>query len=631
MPMAQQLNIPGSEAELKELLDFLYLRSKEAFGNGKRPKFHGLLEVIFSEPVILSAIHKLKGNRGSNTPGSDGRNIRDAILERGYVEVVKDIQSAAVRYSPEPVRRVWIPKPGKAEKRPLGIPAIKDRIIQECIRMVIEPILEAQFFRHSYGFRPMRDAGMAIERFRNICGKTGYSWVVEGDISKFFDTVNHTLLLKRLYGMGIRDRRVLMLIKQMLKAGIMNEIRVNELGTPQGGIISPLLANVYLDALDHFVAREWEDKKTKYPYSRNEHRLRALKTTNLKPAYFIRYADDWVLVTNSRENAVKWKEKIGRYLSETLKLKLSQEKTLITNIRKRTVTFLGFDVKVVTNDGKRFSTRTYPNRKRLEAKLKIIKRQLRLLRHTTSVENLAVDINRVNSAIRGVINYYECATYVYEILRKYEDQLKYTAYKALKRRLSGRKGAKDFAWIKASSTANLRNTHARYSRDSIPAMRYQGIWIGITSLRFCKWVMTPQKNQLETPFTEEGRQLYQKRTLRKPVGIRADELLSSSHMLLIKIGMMEGRPLYNFEYFLNRAYAFNRDKGKCRVCGKELVTDVHVHHINPHLPIGQVNRVANLACMHTKCHQTVHGREPVDNFYGRMKSKIKYFRDALQK
>ena len=257
--MAQQLNIPGSEAELKELLDFLYLRSKESFGNGKRPKFHGLLEVIFSEPVILSAIHKLKGNRGSNTPGSDGRNIRDAILERGYVEAVKDIQSAAVRYSPEPVRRVWIPKPGKAEKRPLGIPAIKDRIIQECIRMVIEPILEAQFFRYSYGFRPMRDAGMAIERLRNICGKTGYSWVVEGDISKFFDTVNHTLLLKRLYGMGIRDRRVLMLIKQMLKAGIMNEIRINELGTPQGGIISPLLANVYLDALDHFVAREWED------------------------------------------------------------------------------------------------------------------------------------------------------------------------------------------------------------------------------------------------------------------------------------------------------------------------------------------------------------------------------------
>ena len=138
--MAQQLNILGSEADLKELLDFLYLRSKEAFGNGKRPKFHGLLEVIFSEPVILSAIHKLKGNRGSNTPGSDGRNIRDAILERGYVEVVKDIQSAAVRYSPEPVRRVWIPKPGKAEKRPLGIPAIKDRIIQECIRMVIEPM-----------------------------------------------------------------------------------------------------------------------------------------------------------------------------------------------------------------------------------------------------------------------------------------------------------------------------------------------------------------------------------------------------------------------------------------------------------------------------------------------------------
>ncbi len=228
----------------------MYRLTKEALEKKDLPRFKGLLEVISSETVILTAIHKIKANHGSQTPGSDGETMREHILEKDYPDVIARVQESLKDYCPAPVRRVYIPKPGKTEKRPLGIPAIIDRIIQECVRLVIEPILEAQFFTHSYGFRPMRDAHMALERTTDIVHKTGYHWIIEGDISKFFDNVNHTRLIKKLWHMGIRDRRVLMIIKTMLKAGIMGELKENPLGTPQGGIISPLLANAYLNTLD---------------------------------------------------------------------------------------------------------------------------------------------------------------------------------------------------------------------------------------------------------------------------------------------------------------------------------------------------------------------------------------------
>jgi retron-type reverse transcriptase len=222
----------------------MYSATLEARQNGEFPHFKSLLEIISSEVVILTAVHNIKVNKGSETPGSDGET---AI----------------------------------------------DKVVQECVRIVIEPILEAQFFAHSYGFRPMRDAHMALERDVDVTFKTGYHWVIEGDISKFFDNVNHTRLIKKLWHMGIRDRRVLMIIKAMLKAGIMDEMKENPLGTSQGGVISPLLANAYLDTLDQWVTREWENKKTRTKYSQHGHMLERLRNrSNLKPAYLVRYADD---------------------------------------------------------------------------------------------------------------------------------------------------------------------------------------------------------------------------------------------------------------------------------------------------------------------------------------------------
>lgn len=233
--MVQKLDYPKTETEFHELRDKMFTHVKDCIDNEKSIGFKGILEVIASETVILTAIHKLKGNKGSKTAGVDGNVVND-IIQLPYQEVLSLVRKQLENYRPRQIRRVYIPKADSEEKRPLGIPTMIDRIIQECVRSVIEPIIEPQFFNHSYGFRPMRDTHMAMERIKDIVYKTGFHWIVEGDISKFFDNVNHTILIKRLWGMGIRDQRVLMIIKAMLKAGIFNELKTNHIGTPQGSL-----------------------------------------------------------------------------------------------------------------------------------------------------------------------------------------------------------------------------------------------------------------------------------------------------------------------------------------------------------------------------------------------------------
>ncbi|MGE6963754.1 reverse transcriptase domain-containing protein [Bacillus thuringiensis] len=242
--MTQKLRLLDTEIQLKQTFDELYFKAY-----CEKPKIKDLYEIICSKANILYAIRAMKSNKGSKTAGVDSLTIND-ILQADEEAVIHLITNTIRDYTPSMVRRVWIPKAGKKELRPLGIPTILDRIIQQCVKQVIEPICEAQFFPYSFGFRPYRDGHMAIERVGSLIHKTKYHWVVEGDIRKFFDKVNHNILLKNCFKIGIQDKRVLMLIKSMLKAGIMHENTKTTLGTPQGGIISPILANIYLHDFD---------------------------------------------------------------------------------------------------------------------------------------------------------------------------------------------------------------------------------------------------------------------------------------------------------------------------------------------------------------------------------------------
>ena len=525
--MAQQFDYPKTETELRKIQDKLYQHSKNAYDAGGRPSFKGLLEIMSAEATITTAIHNIKSNRGSETPGVDSKTMRD-YLQRPFPRVVKEIQGAFRHFEPQKIRRVYIDKPGKKEKRPLGIPTMRDRIVQECMRIVLEPIFEAQFFAHSYGFRPMRDAAMALERAKLIVHHTGYHWIVEGDISKCFDHIDHAILLKRLYHMGVKDRRVLQIIKAMLKAGVMDECEVNEEGTPQGGLISPLLANVYLDIMDEWIAKQWEGKRTNFQYARVHSMYRALRKTALEPAYLVRYADDFVIVTDTRAHAESWKARLQAFLHSKMKLTLSQEKTLITDVRKKYIKFLGYEYKVVRGKARKgYIPRTIPDRDRLKRKVDKIADNIKQIPRNYSREQLIGAINSINSQIRGVIQYYQCCTWVNISMRKYARRLQLIA----KSRLKQYKGK----WIPANQVQNLPRVHEQ-RKQKIPSVKYRDIYIGFTALTFCKWERTLPKNQDETPYTDTGREINFERTKKRKIQARLDEMYSDKSAQAISYG-----------------------------------------------------------------------------------------------
>ena len=618
--MAQQFDFPETETQLREIQDKLYQHSKEVYDAGGRPAFRGLLEIMSAETTITTAIHNIKSNRGSETPGVDSKTMRKDYLQRSHRWVIKDIQSAFRHFEPQKIRRVYIDKPGKSEKRPLGIPTIRDRIVQECMRIVLEPILEAQFFAYSYGFRPMKDASMALERMSTLVHNTGYYWIVEGDISKCFDRIDHSILLKRLYHMGVKDRRVLQIIKAMLKAGVMEECEVNAEGTPQGGLISPLLANVYLDIMDEWITNQWERKKTKHIY-KHQSKYVALRKTALIPGYLVRYADDFVIVTDSRAHAEDWKSRLQDFLQRKMKLTLSPAKTLITDVRKRYVKFLGYEFKKVRGKAKRgYITRTIPDRDRLRRKVNTIAENIKKIPRNYSREQLISEINRINSQIRGTIQYYQCCTWVNISMRRYSNRLMRLA----KSRLKQYKGK----WIPANQTQNLPRIHQQYTQK-IPSVKYRDIYVGFTALTFCKWEKMTYHNPAESPYTEKGRQIHFKRTKKKKINARLDEMYSEKTARAVSYGQW-GR-LNNFEFIMNRAYALNRDKLKCRVCGGWLISGTPwAHRIDPHLPLNKVNRVNNLVSLHKKCFDAVNYlNQDISEFDVKAQKKILGLREKL--
>ena len=456
--MAQQFDSPKTETQLRELQDKLYQHSKEVYDAGGRPAFKGLLEIMSAEATIITAIHNIKSNHGSETPGVDFKTMRKDYLERPYQWVIQDIQNAFKHFEVQKIRRKYIDKPGKAEKRPLGIPTIRDRIVQECMKIVLEPILEAQFFEHSYGFRPMRDTAMALARINQVAHTSAKYWIVEGDISKCFDNIDHGILLNRLYHIGIRDRRVLQIIKAMLRAGIMDECTVNEYGTPQGGIISPLLANAYLDIMDEWVTKQWEHKKTRRTYRTAGTKRRSLYQTSLNPGWLIRYADDFVIITDTRAHAEQWKSRLQTFLQDKLKLTLSTEKTLITDVRRKHIHFLGYELKMIPGNSRTgYITKTIPDKERLQRKVDSIAEDIKKIPRNFSKEQFIGEINRINSQVRGIIQYYQCCTTLPPIANNFQG-----AHKAIRWQMdTSKSNAKP---IPCSSKAPAENPLDKISR-----------------------------------------------------------------------------------------------------------------------------------------------------------------------
>ncbi len=381
------------------------------------------MDTIICPDNIKLAYRNIKKNDGSQTAGTDGMTI-DYFSKMSEEEFVDFIQRRFANYHPKAVRRVEIPKPN-GKMRPLGIPCMTDRIIQQCVLQVLEPICEAKFYEHSYGFRPNRSAENAVAYMENRMFIGNLYYVVDVDIKGFFDNVNHKKLLRQLWTLGIRDTKLLQIIKAMLKAPIRmpdGSTVFPDKGTPQGGILSPLLANVVLNELDWWVASQWEQfsdhMRRAYKPKFNSKGARDLsyeygvmRKTNLKEMHLVRYADDFKIICANRNDAERTMSAVKDWLRTRLKLEVSEEKSKVTNVKKHYSEFLGFKIKVRKKSG-RWVAHCHMSDKAIENAKKKIREAVRYIQVSNSGKVQAQRIGAYNALVIGLHNYYRIASCV---------------------------------------------------------------------------------------------------------------------------------------------------------------------------------------------------------------------------
>lgn len=582
-PLKKQKIRNSEYYDMQIVFDELYAES------AAKHQFHSLVEVIKRPENIKLAYRNMRKNDGSRTAGVDGKTISD-LNKWNENALVCHVQRKLDWYIPNAVRRVEIPK-DNGKTRPLGIPTIMDRLIQQCILQVLEPICEAKFFKRSNGFRPDHSAENAIAQAERMIQSVGCHYVIDIDIKSFFDNVNHGKLLKQMWTLGIRDKKLLSIISAMLKAEVAG-IGFPEKGTPQGGIISPLLSNIVLNELDWWIVSQWEEMPTKKNYVHRiyangtpdkSNTIRALRTTNLKECYVVRYADDFKIFCKKRSDAVKLFEATKQWLWERLGLEISPEKSKIVNLKRHYSEFLGFKLKVRTKGKKPDGQLRYVVEAHIKDKalLKIREKSKGIIGQIRQTYDPGMEyrlIQKYNSYIMGIHNYYCIATHVNIDIHKIAFDVKKSLYNRLKHRLQ-KKG-------------QITN---RYILEKYGASREVRYLSGhaIVPIAYVQHRVPMDKKSRINKYTPEGR-------------IETHRNLAGINMAVLYYLMNNPCGKQSVEYNDNRIALYVAQKGKCAISGVELeANQVDCHHKQP-VSLGGNDSYQNLIIVSDVVHILIH-------------------------
>lgn len=559
---------------MQDIFDKLYKQSCSNY------KFTNLMQYIASKNNILLAYRNIKRNKGSTTVGTDKLDITH-FEDMETSEFVEYIQSKFTNYIPKSVRRVEIPK-SNGKVRPLGIPCISDRIIQQCIKQILEPICEAKFHKHSYGFRPNRSTEHAIARCMKLINFSKLHYVVDIDIKSFFDNVNHSKLKKQLWNLGIQDKNLISVLSKILKSEI-EGIGIPNKGTPQGGIISPLLSNVVLNELDWWISSQWETFETNHEYVQR-HKYRAIKSTKLKEMWLVRYADDFKIFCKDYKTAQKVYSATRLWLKERLSLEISPDKSKVTNLRKNYTEFLGFKLTVKPKRGK-YVCQSRMTNKSIQNTINKLKNQVKVIQKSRNGK----EVSKLNSMILGSHNYYKIATYVNLDFHR----INFLVTKAIDIRLR-----------------NIISNKPNFNRTYVKLYgKYNGkvrtvCNVSIFPIYGCKTKPPMNFSQDICNYTNQGR-----------LAIHT-KLKGYNH--IIKHLLTNVNNSKSAEFNDNRISLIIGQRGKCYITGVDLETDnMECHHKIPKSN-GGTDKYENLVWLCTEAHKLIHAVEQdiIDKYLG---------------
>lgn len=555
------MNMPTEQCRIK--VSELQRRLAQKATDKPEHRFTKLYDLLTWEPLMEWAFDKLMTNVGSRTAGIDRMDKRTAQENRETI--IAELRAAlkAGTYCHQPVRRVYIPK-ANGKRRPLGIPTLVDRLVQLMVKAILEPIFESDFRPESHGFRPQRSCHTAMAHLfqQTAPRQKKMYWVVEGDITGCFDHIQHQTLM-RLLRRRIWDTKLLGVIWQMLRAGVMEGALFSKTpeGTPQGGIISPLLANVYLHELD-----KWFEKNYTGLNYNEKNRRRKRKQGN---AFYVRYADDFVVAWNgTKEGAERLKAELTSFLRDELGLELSAEKTHITHVTQG-YDFLGFTVRRYESHTGRNDLIIRPSEKsvmKLKAKIKT------MTKRGTTLDTVRDKIEAMNLLLKGWANYYrhQASSRTFDYVGSY-------AFRRME------------SWLRKKTRQRIRAIYREYYRKPGNyqtwvargmALYHPGVQTKIERIRYA---------HRPNPYLNATKEVYITYDLDPFPGKRK----------------WEGAHFYGEGWTEARAEVLARDERKCRVCGKG--GRVEVHHLRRHQP-GRAHELHNLITLCATCHRQV--RDP---------------------